>query len=120
MYAVKIYQEAIASRRQLVTSNYVINELVRLAQSRMRSARSDLFSFVDRFAAQPLVNMIHIDAATHARAWDLLKKMEDKEWSLVDASSFILMRDRGMYEALTTDHHVAQAGFQPMLTGRNT
>ena len=34
-----------------------------------------------------------------------------KEWSLVDASSFVVMTRYGMTEALTTDYHFTQAGF---------
>ena len=39
----------------------------------------------------------------------------DKKWSLVDAVSFIFMRERGMTEALTADHHFEQAGFVCLL-----
>ncbi|MGI9060786.1 MAG: type II toxin-antitoxin system VapC family toxin [Ktedonobacteraceae bacterium] len=46
-----------------------------------------------------------------AEAWMLLKNRIDKEWSLVDASSFVVMTRYGMTEALTTDHHFTQAGF---------
>ena len=37
--------------------------------------------------------------------------MLDKDWSLVDAASFIVMRPLGITEVLTTDHHFSQAGF---------
>jgi predicted nucleic acid-binding protein len=36
------------------------------------------------------------------------------EW-LVDTFSFVLMQRRGMYQALTTDHHFEQAGFVRLL-----
>ena len=39
----------------------------------------------------------------------------DKNYSLCDAVSFILMRRRGLYEALTTDHHFEQEGFRRLL-----
>jgi predicted nucleic acid-binding protein len=34
-----------------------------------------------------------------------------KSWSLVDATSFVVIRRFGIDEALTTDHHFEQAGF---------
>jgi predicted nucleic acid-binding protein len=40
-----------------------------------------------------------------------LKARVDKDWSLVDASSFVVMPMLGIVEALTTDHHFLQAGF---------
>jgi len=39
-----------------------------------------------------------------------------KEWSLVDCASFVAMQQRGIFEALTTDHHFEQAGFVRLLT----
>ena len=47
--------------------------------------------------------------------WQLLKNRQDKEWSLVDCVSFVLMQQRGMTETLTTDRHFDQAGFVRLL-----
>ncbi|MEH2285259.1 MAG: hypothetical protein V7K90_28760 [Nostoc sp.] len=40
---------------------------------------------------------------------------QDKSYSLCDAVSFVLMRQRGVTEALTTDHHFEQEGFRRLL-----
>lgn len=40
----------------------------------------------------------------------MLERYADKDWSLVDAASFVVMRHMGITEAFTTDHHFAQAG----------
>jgi uncharacterized protein len=39
----------------------------------------------------------------------------DKEWSLTDCISFVVMKERGLTEALTADHHFEQAGFKALL-----
>jgi len=39
----------------------------------------------------------------------------DKDWTLTDCTSFLIMRDRGITEALTGDHHFEQAGFTALL-----
>lgn len=39
----------------------------------------------------------------------------DKSYSLCDAISFLVMRQRGLSEALTTDHHFEQEGFVRLL-----
>src|SRR6266404_5308771 len=38
-----------------------------------------------------------------------------KAWSLTDYISFIVMRERGISQALTHDHHFEQAGFEALL-----
>jgi predicted nucleic acid-binding protein len=43
------------------------------------------------------------------------ERAQDKEWSLTDCISFLLMRERGIHEALTHDHHFEQAGFVALL-----
>jgi predicted nucleic acid-binding protein len=39
----------------------------------------------------------------------------DKEWSLTDCISFVVMNERGITDAFTNDHHFEQAGFQILL-----
>jgi len=39
----------------------------------------------------------------------------DKNWSIVDCSSFIIMRERKINAALTYDRDFEQAGFQALL-----
>jgi predicted nucleic acid-binding protein len=45
----------------------------------------------------------------------LLQMQIDKTYSLCDAVSFILMQQRGITDALTTDRHFDQAGFRRLL-----
>jgi len=40
----------------------------------------------------------------------------DKDWSVTDCVSFVVMEQHGMKEALTADHHFAQAGFHALLS----
>jgi predicted nucleic acid-binding protein len=49
----------------------------------------------------------------HAEA--VLRQRPDKQWSLCDAISFLLMSQHGIQDALTTDHHFEQAGFVRLL-----
>ncbi len=59
--------------------------------------------------------MVHVDATLQQRAIELFEKRRDKQWSLADCISFLVMRDRGVYEAATTDHHFEEAGFIALL-----
>jgi predicted nucleic acid-binding protein len=99
----------------LITTNYVLIELVALLNSPLHVSRADLFRYVDAVKNAPYVRLIHIDAAIDEQAWKLLKSREDKAWSLVDATSFVVMEQFGILEALTTDHHFEQAGLVRLL-----
>ena len=106
-----IYQTTLKQRRTLVTTNYILAELVPLLASRSRLPRQQIFAFVDALKIAPHVAIIHVDAELDRRTWELLKARIDKEWSFVDASSFVVMNIYGIQEAITTDHHFTQAGF---------
>lgn len=110
-----IYEAARQQGRKLVTTNYVITELVALMTSPLRVPRSKTIEFIDSIKSSPYVDAIHIDARIDAEAWELLSSRSDKQWSLVDCSSFIVMRNRRMTDALTTDHNFEQAGFTRLL-----
>ena len=49
---------------------------------------------------------------------ELYAQRADKEWSLTDCISFIVMREYGLTDALTADHHYQQAGFTVLLQRR--
>jgi len=45
-------------------------------------------------------------------AIDLYRDRSDKNWSLTDCLSFVIMKSHGLTDALTTDRHFEQAGFR--------
>jgi predicted nucleic acid-binding protein len=49
------------------------------------------------------------------RALELYHQHADKGWTLTDCGSFVIMRDRGVTQALTGDRHFEQAGFVALL-----
>ena len=61
-------------------------------------------------------DFVWVDHALTREGLDLLHARPDKRYSLCDAISFVLMRDRGITEALTLDHRFDQEGFQRLLT----
>lgn len=113
--AARLYRAARQQRRQIITTNYVIAELIALMISPLRIPRSLAISFIESLKSSPYVEIIHIDPALDAAAWQLFKQRQDKDWSLVDCASFVFMQQRGINDALTTDHHFEQAGFVCLL-----
>lgn len=115
MAAVRVVQSALSNHRPLVTTNYVLSELVPLLHARARMSRPQLLQGMQAIRRSPSVQIVHIDEATDREAWDLLAARLDKDWSLVDSASFVVMRKQGLHEVLTTDHHFRQAGFSRLL-----
>jgi len=116
LLAAKLYRTARQQGRRVITTNYIIAELVSLMISPLRLPRSSIISFIDDLKVSPFVEVVHIDAALDAAAWQLFKQRPDKGWSLVDCASFVIMQQRHLTDALTTDHHFEQAGFVRLLT----
>jgi hypothetical protein len=49
------------------------------------------------------------------RALELYHQHADKDWTLTDCSSVLVMRERGLMDVLTADRHFEQAGFNALL-----
>lgn len=55
------------------------------------------------------------DAVRMHKALRLFEQRPDKEWSLCDCTSFVVMQELSITQALSTDHHFDQAGFTALL-----
>lgn len=49
------------------------------------------------------------------KAFTLYAERPDKDWSLTDCTSFVVMQRMGLKDALTADRHFVQAGFNALL-----
>lgn len=77
-----------------------------------RSAAAAILDALDR---DPSITVIPLDDDIYRRALALFAGRVDKEWSLTDCVSFVVMQDRAITQALSTDAHFAQAGFEALL-----
>lgn len=110
-----IYLSAKGNGSRLVTTNYIVAELVALLSSPLRIPRNRSIKFIESIKSSALVDIIHIDEDLDAKSWELISNRPDKNWSLVDCSSFVVMQENKIIEALTTDHHFEQAEFVRLL-----
>ncbi|OCQ94731.1 nucleic acid-binding protein [Oscillatoriales cyanobacterium USR001] len=97
-----------------LTHSYVISEYVALANAR-RFPRSSVLAFVVDLLDHPDIKIVWVDEVLHRAAVELLMVRQDKTYSLCDSVSFIVMREQGITEALTTDRHFEQEGFNRLL-----
>jgi predicted nucleic acid-binding protein len=61
------------------------------------------------------VQIVPISERLYERGFQLYRSRQDKEWGITDCISFVVMWERGLTKALTTDRHFQQAGFQALL-----
>ena len=116
------HSDAVAQMRRwqadgvrVVTTNYVITELTALLMRPLRINFARRVQIGETIRTATWVEVVYVDAAIDAEAWTLLKQRGDKNWSLVDCASFVVMRRRGITHALTRDHNFEQAGFERLL-----
>lgn len=93
----------------ILTTNHVLGELWtflrrRDAHGTARRARH-LVERSDR------VENVHVAADVEAEAWRWLDRHDERAYSFVDATSFALMRRRGVFETFAFDGDFAAAGF---------
>jgi len=108
--AVRAYREA----STLITHSYIIAEYIALVTAR-RLDRSSAIDFVISLLDNPDKETIWIDESLHRDAIALLVVSQHKNYSLCAAVSFVLMRNIGIMDALTTDKHFEQEGFLRLL-----
>jgi hypothetical protein len=111
--AVLLAEQVQSAATRLVTTRAVALEIGNaLAKQRYHSAAVVLLSALDHDRA---VEVVPLSEALFQQAFELYRQRPDKEWGLTDCVSFVLMKERGITEALTTDDHFRQAGFRALL-----
>jgi uncharacterized protein len=70
---------------------------------------------IDDLLLVPRLEVVWIDEYFHNKSVELIKNRQDKDYSLCDTVSFVLMRERKIIKALTTDKHFEQEGFVRLL-----
>lgn len=101
------------SRCTLWTTSWVI---VEFANFMSPPSRRPIFrTVVESLESDPQVRLIEPTQELFRSGLDLFHARPDKEWSLTDCISFVVMEREGISEALTGDHHFEQAGFVALL-----
>jgi uncharacterized protein len=98
---------------RILTSYWVLLEFANYFSSTPH--RSTAGDFADAWLADSEAECILPAAGAFSAGLELYRDRQDKQWSLTDCISFNLMRERGVIEALTSDHHFEQAGFRILM-----
>jgi len=100
-------------RQKILTTDWVLMEVAdALCKLECRGRIRD---FMLHLRQSPTCEVIPASRELLDRALDLYHQHADKEWSLTDCASFVVMREHGITDALTGDKHFEQAGFRALL-----
>lgn len=103
-------------RRQnvaLITTEFVLLEVSNaLCTSAWREKGVKL---IDGLRSLADLQIVGADTTLLAEGWQLYRSRIDKEWSLTDCTSMIVMQKEHIDQVFTSDHHFEQAGFIKLL-----
>jgi predicted nucleic acid-binding protein len=97
----------------LVTTDWVLAEVADALCDSLN--RNDCVAMINDLRQSSRVKIISASRDLFDKGWQLYSQRPDKDWSLTDCISFVVMSDGGLVEALTGDHHFEQSGFLALL-----
>lgn len=104
--------EHLGPTEQVLTTNLIIGETWTFL--RRKDGHGTALAFLDRIEAlgeQSKLTLHRVTPEQEDKAWDWLRKHDERAYSFVDATSFQVMRERRLREALAFDQDFAAAGF---------
>ena len=89
--------------------------LLEIGNALARNYKREAVAIIEQFFASDEVEIVRLSPQLFEQAFAIYSTYQDKEWSLVDCISFVVMREAGVSQALTFDRHFIQAGFQALM-----
>jgi predicted nucleic acid-binding protein len=105
-----IHERLTAARRPLVTTNLVVAEAFVLI--RRSGGHAAAMRFLEALRSAGRLTVVYAHGEHHEQAEDILRRFADQDFSLADAVSFAIMREKELTEAFAFDAHFPTAGFR--------
>ena len=113
----QFHKAALDLEKNLKTSATVwITEaiLIEIGNTFSKSNKNQVSDFIQYCYNSPQIHVVNTDEGLLREAL-LIFKYTDKDWSLTDCISFVVMKREGIDIAYSSDHHFEQAGFHYIL-----
>lgn len=94
---------------RFVTSDFVLLEVADGLAA--HGASREAVRIADFVRKKTEIHLVKASPDVLKKAWDLYNRRADMSWSLTDCTSFVIMEQMEISEALTADRHFEQAGF---------
>ncbi|MGL6339686.1 MAG: type II toxin-antitoxin system VapC family toxin, partial [Waterburya sp.] len=101
--------QTIESLPKIITTSYIFDEIVTYFNSRNYHAKA--VQVGNSLLQSAFVEMIQVDEQLFNAGWSYFQKHQDKQYSLTDCISFIVMEKLDITIAFSFDKHFLQAGF---------
>ncbi|MBC8457074.1 MAG: type II toxin-antitoxin system VapC family toxin [Deltaproteobacteria bacterium] len=109
----EIYKKLHDEKYRVVTTNLCVVEAIKCFQREKGHYLALAFANeILAFEKARLIDYIRVDKKLETRTVDFFKQHDDKDWDIVDCTSFVVMHDFGITKALSFDEHFKQAGFE--------
>jgi uncharacterized protein len=97
----------------LVTTEFVLLEVANALCT--VAWRENAVRLIDGLRSLPDLRIIPADTMLLAEGWQIYRSRPDKEWSLTDCTSIVVLKKEQIEQVFTSDHHFEQAGFAKLL-----
>ena len=101
---------------EIITTDSVLTEYLTMFAAQGNHARDRAVATVERLLHTLRVLVVPQTREIFLLGMELYKARRDKEYSLTDCISMNTMREMGITEILTNDHHFTQEGFHVLVT----
>jgi len=113
----QLHPKAISLSREItglrLTTGFVLLEVGNvMSRAALRSRFVEFYTWIGE---HPRIRIVPASGELSHRGYELYAAREDKDWSLTDYISFIVMREEELHAALTHDQHFEQAGYKALL-----
>lgn len=107
--ATQIYASVLRSYNYFVTTNLIVAEVYVILRKQL--GHNGAAQFLETTQESPRVILIMSTTELELAAQEILRQYQDHDFSYVDAVSFALIRQRGISDVFTFDHHFRVMGF---------
>ncbi len=112
--AIQVMEELRGQSAQLTTTEFVFMEVANALSA--PNTRLQAVKLIDGLRQLPAMQIVPASPELFADGLMLYRNRPDKERSLTDCTSFVVMQREHIAQAFTSDHHFEQAGFIKLLT----
>lgn len=107
----EVFEKCRREKLRLCTSDYVVSETLTLLRMRPGLGHAIACQFGRLVEDSQAIEFLFVTPKLFQKAWQIFKRYDDKDFSFVDCTSFALMEDLKLTQAIAFDSHFTQYGF---------